>query len=292
VKELEDALKQSNKQWFNAIVSFVGGVLLVFFSEKALEVVIMALSAVICCNLGMVEVSKFWNSDLKNFASGPLRLVIGVEFGLLGALVAHRGKDGILVVIAVVAAFTLSEHLQVYGEVELGLMSKWGTVALYSIVTIVFILVVIPIQRAKGLANKGLYVHLLTWVCPLVGGPLIMSSFWYFVTLALKDRDAVMSPWLDFLAQLLSPHARPVGLLTKHHFEVMNREIDYDRLVGYVGWFCLAIIGVLFQNGMACFKSCQKADIPKITSGQQPLSEALLPAEETSGRSPEHAAGP
>merc|ERR1719356_1255543 len=297
VHELEDALKKSNKQWFNAIVALVGGVLLVFFSEKALEVVVMGVSAVIACNLGMKEVSTFWRSDIQSFAHGPLRMVIGLEFGLLGALIAKQGYKGILVAIAVVAGFTLSGHLEAYLVEETGSVNKWCTVFLYSVITIVFILVVVPLQRrqARGAQRsqdepKGLYVHLLIFVCPWIGAPLIMSALWYFVTLvvALKDKSADMAPWLSFLDQLLSPSASPVGVLTKYHFEVMKREVGYDRLIGLVGWLCFTIAGIVYQ------RKERKDEKPKgrviVSPGPAPVDtggirEPLL-ARESNERSP------
>jgi len=297
VYELQDALTKSNKQWFNAIVACVGGVLLVFFSERALEVVIMGLSAVIACNLGMKEVSHFWHADIRDFASGPLRMLIGVEFGLLGALFAKKGKDGILVLIAVVAGFTLSGHLEAYlpiSEDTGNSVNKWCTVLLYSVITIVFILVVIPLQRAQGPDHLRLHVHLLIFVCPLIGAPLIMSSLWYFVTLAvaLKDKNADMAPWLSFLSQLLSPSASPVGVFTKYHFEVMKHVVGYDRLVGYVGWLGFTIAGILYQKG--CFQRADRGAVspappPTDTTPGSAMKEPLL-TQEANDRSPEDSA--
>lgn len=263
-----------NASGYNALVASVLGLLMVFRSESAMWFVILAFVAIISYHLGPIEVSRMAHTEIV----GATRVTIGVGCGVLGAWVGHRGKHGVLVGIAAIAGFILSQHLEVWLAVAIGPLSEVWTVMLYTVVVAIFVVLVSPCPPTpwpeEDAAGKGLYVHFIFCVFPAIGASLVVSSVSYVATMLLKQKveGAVFADWTCFLAMLWWPSARDVGLFagSRYHTELLQREVQLDRVIGFVGWAVLFFAGRSAQG--RCPLRCKgaKAGVEEAASGASP----------------------
>lgn len=246
-------LHHSPRQWINALVATVVGLVLVINGKRCFDWLIVLTVGLISMIMAMNSISALWDVGFDS----NLRVFVGVEVGLLGAYAAYRGKEGMDNVVGALLGFLLSTRLQSllvsagasWMSVETGM--RWVIVIFYTIFMLGMMI----------MFDRDHHVKLLAIISPILGGAFVSSGVSFGVTELqlhgcfggvlkgqLPDLAPVRGAWIEFLCQLWTSSAKDVGIFADSPYNPAKASSwTTDRICGCVFWAILAVIGLYFQ---------------------------------------------
>jgi len=247
-----DELDHSPRQWLNAIVATVLGVILVFNGKRVFEGLICVAVGLVAMFMAMNEITNLWGLGYDSF----VRHLVGFEALLFAAFGAWKGMAGMHVFVGALLGFLVAMVLQsMLVHVGAGFMeaehgSKWVLIIFYTLFVLIFVALLTTERHLRPLAVLS----------PALGGALVSSGLSYgvmalaidgkldFMKRVLPDLEPVNGTWIEFLNMLWAPHtAKDVGFFAGSKYNTMGPTFTLDRICGWSLWFILWVVGMIVQ---------------------------------------------
>jgi hypothetical protein len=242
--EIQLRVHKGQVQSFNAAVGLLVGLFVVFNGEAVFKLFVVGSVFLFSMLAALNEVSALWGLR----AGDPMRTLVGVEVGAAMAFAAHKGFDGVMMLIAFFFGSFLASGLEHgFGAVL--------NVAVDSNRPLIVALYTLVVGGTMVTVRHGKHGRILVMFSSIIGGLLVSSSLCYFITLAAANgkmewigkvnpnlQPPVPGFWVDFV-KLLVHGGKDFGVLVGTGLF----GIPSDRIAGCTLWLLVSGIGALFQ---------------------------------------------
>lgn len=253
-----DAIKaqlHGPKQWPNALVATVFGMLLLADGMLVFKWVVLGAVFILAAILARNELVALWG--LGGAESHRIRTFVGLEAGACAAFAAHQGLRGVMAALGLMLGafigYGLENSVMLHFQPDFP-KNQWAVVVWYSIFII----------GTAALVFKNKHDRVLAIITPILGGALVSSAAcWGMTSLAVKGKLPVVytmfpslqegqggGAWLDFLELLLFKVAPDVGIFAGSDYNpaVFGKKWRLDRICGVFLWAILALVGAKVQS--------------------------------------------
>jgi len=262
-KALDSELRKPHLQLFNGGVALVFGLIMIVDGYSVFKWLVAAAAFLATTLIAHNESMDYFPGDMNNM----LRRCVGVEAGLLAALAALQGFEGLMVVLAGAFGSCVAYGVQEgFPQVFKAEKAPWVVFALYTICTL---------YCTWAVARKKHY-GFLGFFSSFLGGALTVSAVSFFATFGAVQKNAkinfhghdlvpVPGDWIDFFLLLWHGQDTDVGFFANEPSVNTYSAAGWpaDRIIGCVFWFFLFVIGAKIQS-----KKVKAAEVSEI---QQPL---------------------